>query len=1233
MCGQVRLTRGASGGMVRRFMQATAPHREIPFNSTSADDRQLVEALLGPEAWTHLDALRERRVTGRSARLLLRFLGDIAVHRRNPFLLEELVHSPRRRKRLFRGAARDLDVVLQGAAGEEAVVEVIAACRKLLATFRAEVEETPARRRRLVGALGAIVGRENVLLDPFTIVSHATDATDWRLHLPVAVTMPELEDQVAPLLAAIAALGLHAIPRGGGTGLTGGAIPLHPRCVVVNTEKLHRIRGIRTRAIPQADGGVLHAEVMEVEAGVVTEKAMEAAEERGLVFATDPTSAWACTIGGNIAENAGGKDCVLWGTCLDNLLSWRMAMPSGRSWTIARLGHPLRKILPDDLVRFEVRDADGAIVRTVALRGDEIRKKGLWKDITNKSLQGLPGVQKEGTDGVVTSAEFVLHRAWPATRTLCLEFFGPDFDEASRVIVELSRQFPFPNDGRVALLALEHFDDEYVRAIAYRVKSARAETPRAVLLVDVVGSDAAEAERGLERIRAILATHPNTELFPAHDPAEAKRFWADRKKLGAIARRTNAFKLNEDVVLPLDALAEFARWVDARNVVEERFAQEKFVAQAEVLLGDAAARSEDPDWLATKLPLADARCAAARATLASTDAIALRALTVLERLRHDLGELVRGEDALLAALDRAHAEARDRRIVLATHMHAGDGNVHVNIPVLSNDRPMLRRAEEVVDAVMAMVVSLGGVVSGEHGIGVTKLKYLEPERIEELRAWRKEVDPGGLMNPGKLDDLAALGRIFTPSFNLLGIEARILQHGQLEELAKAVAGCVRCGKCKPDCCVYHPARGMFFHPRNKNLAVGALIEALLYDAQRERSASFELLGWLREIADHCTICHKCLKPCPVGIDSGEVSILERSLLAARGEGRTAAATSLTLRYLESRSPVMNAAFRTSVVRLGGAIQRAACAVAAPLQPDTATGPGALTMLRSPLPPVPAETLRDLVPACGPDQALVFEPEGVPAAKSVLYFPGCGSERLRSEVSAAALHVLLATGTRVILPPPFLCCGFPAHANAKEDQHARIVLRDTILLSQIREMFGYLEFDACVVTCGTCREGLHGMEIGKLFGGRIVDLAAYALERGLTMGCSPKPEGSVLYHPPCHDSLDGRAREVLGRIGGFGKVETVPHCCSEAGTLALSRPDITDAMLHRKRGAFAEALADRPAGATVLTNCPSCLQGLGRNAALGVAPKHLAVALAEGVSGPGWLDLFRARAARAQVIHF
>jgi FAD/FMN-containing dehydrogenase/Fe-S oxidoreductase len=1210
-------------------MNESPTPREIPFNYTSADDRQAIALLLGPAVWQRLEELRARRVTGRSARLLMRFFGEILIHRRNPFLFQELVDSGARRRRFFENIEKDLGLVERNANGEPRVLEVVAECRRVLDGFRSEVDGAPDLRRRMVRELGGVVGKENVLFDPFTIVSHATDATDWRLHLPVAIVMPDDEAQVAPVLAAIARLGLKAVPRGAGTGLTGGAVPLRPGCVVVNTEKLNRIRGLAEQRFRLAGGREATARVVELEAGVVTERAMEHAAEHGLVFATDPTSAWACTIGGNIAENAGGKDCVLYGTCIDNLVSWRMAMPSGRRWTIRRTDHQLRKILPDDAVTFEVVDEDGTAVRRIALRGAEIRKKGLWKDITNKALGGVPGLQKEGTDGVITSAEFILYPEYEAKRTLCLEFFGPDFDEASRVILELSRAFPFPNGGKEALSALEHFDDEYVRAINYKVKAPRAETPKAVLLVDVVGHAPEEAARGVERIRGILAAHPNTLMFEARDAAEGKRFWADRKKLGAIARRTNAFKMNEDVVLPLEALAEFARWVEAVNVDEERFAQARFVDRAQEILRAAAPPAGDPEWLAAKIPAAVERFERARDAVARSDERDLRSLAILKALHREVSQLVRGYPEITRQLEQAHKEIRDRLIVLATHMHAGDGNVHVNVPVLSNDRPMLQRAEHVIDRVMEKVVALGGVVSGEHGIGVTKLKYLEPARIAELSAHRREVDPAGLMNPGKLEDLAVLDQIFTPSFNLLELEARILQHGQLEELAKSIAHCVRCGKCKPDCCVYHPARGMFFHPRNKNLAIGSLIEALLYDAQRERSTRFELLRWLEDVADHCTICHKCLKPCPVDIDSGEVSVLEREILASWGYKNTTAATRAALSYLDSRSPAYNKLFRTTVVRIGGAVQRAACDLAGALQPaDGKPGSYALQMLRSPMPPIPAETLRDVIPACEPDQVLMFEPEVEPA-RTVFYFPGCGSERYQSHVSMAALHVLLQLGTRVILPPPYLCCGFPAHANAKTAEHSRQVLRDTILFSQIREMFSYLEFDGCVITCGTCREGLDGMEAGKIFGGRLVDVAAYAQERGLRLADGGN---GFLYHAPCHDSLDGKAPDVLVAIGGFGKIEAVPHCCSEAGTLALSRPDITDAMLHRKRSALEEALGDRR-GAVVLTNCPSCVNGLGRNRAMGVEPKHLAVALAERLSGERWLEAFRAQAARAHAVHF
>jgi len=1210
-------------------MTHPASYREIPFNYTSADDRQAVAHLFGEGGtWEKLEALRERRVTGRSARLLMRVFGEVLVHRRNPYLYQELVDAAPRRRRLFKNLETDLGVVEAHADGDTIALEVIAATRRLIDDLRRELSEVQHVRSLALAALGPIIGKENVRFDPFTLVSHATDATDWRLHLPFAVVMPTEEGQVAPLLAAIERLGLKAIPRGAGTGLTGGAVPLRAGCVVINTEKLNHILAIEERAFTLAGGRQVRSRTMRLETGVVTEHAIEHAAEHGLVFATDPTSAWACTIGGNIAENAGGKTAVLWGTCIDNLLGYTIAMPGGRRLEVRRADHQLRKILPDDPVTWEVREA-GALLETVALTGGEIRRKGLWKDITNKALKGLPGVQKEGTDGVITSAEFVLYEAYASSRTLCLEFFGPDMDEASRVILELARAFPaFPNDGKEVLQALEHFDDEYVRAIGYKVKAPRSEAPKAVLLIDVVGHSAEETARGVATIRALLARHGNTFLFEAKDKAEAKRFWADRKKLGAIAARTNAFKLNEDIVLPLEALAEFARFCDAMNVEEERASQRAFAGRVREYL--EASQEEDGGFLPEKIARARLRCEAGVQAIDAAEDRELRSLAMAEALRKDLLDMVRGYKRLAEGIDALFAEERRRRIVLATHMHAGDGNVHVNVPVLSNDRGMMARAEHAIDRVMAEVARLGGVCSGEHGIGVTKLKYLEPEIVAELEAYRRRVDPQGTMNPGKLQDLAVLDRIFTPSFNLLELEARILRHGKLEELAVKIAKCVRCGKCKTDCCVYYPARGMFYHPRNKNLAIGALIEALLYEAQRQRSSSFELLRYLEEVADHCTICHKCEKPCPVDIDTGEVSVLEREILMAHGYKHHAVPTRATLRYLESTSPAFNTVFRAGVV-LGFKLQRAMVKVAARRQPYGEPPPYALQLLRSPIPPADPVTLRDVLPACGPGEALVLEPSGE-AKATVFYFPGCGSERLYSSVSMAALHVLGEAGARVVLPPPFLCCGFPAHANGRTEQHGRIVLRDTIIFSQIREMFSYLSFDSVVVTCGTCREALGAMEAGKIFGAPVVDLARFAVDRGLRL---PPVRGGErrLYHTPCHDSLDGQGPEVLAKLAGIA-AERVPHCCSEAGTLALSRPDITDAMLHRKATAIREALASRPGEQPVLlTNCPSCLQGLGRNAVLGVEPRHVAVELARALSGERWPDAFRSRARSAQVVHF
>ena len=1026
-------------------------------------------------------------------------------------------------------------------------------------------------------------------------------------------------------MQAVANLGLKIIPRGGGTGLTGGSVPVTGNCVIINTERLTQIHDIVHQDFPHLGPGIT-VPVLKVQAGVVTSDAITYANNHNLVFATDPTSAWASTIGGNIAENAGGKTAVLWGTAIDNILSYTIAVPLRGLLTVRRVEHPMRKILPDDTVRFQIFDSCGKTLSEIQLRGTEIRKKGLWKDITNKALKGLPGFQKEGTDGVITSGEFVLHQAYEKKITFCLEFYGDDMEEASRVIVEISEAFV--NQGEEVLMALEHFDEQYIRAIRYKFKAARSGRPKAVLLIDMVGHTSAQVLRGKKRLEELLEPYRNTELFTAQDADEAARFWRDRKRLGAISARTNAFKLNEDIVLPLPTLAAFARFVDDYNFKEDVYNGELFVHRIIDYL-KTAEPIEDPDWLEAKMPKADELCKEALAAFNRPDREAMRHDALVQRLLIELLELFSGYSRVSTTIEAIHGEVRSRRIIIATHMHAGDGNIHVNIPVFSNDREMMRRAETTADAVMAKAVELGGVVSGEHGIGITKMKFLEATRLEELRRYRQEIDPQGIMNPGMLNDPAIIDKVFTPSFNLLELEAKILQYGSLAQLSSMISKCVRCGKCMPVCCVYHPGSNLFFHPRNKNMVIGSLIEALLYDMQRSHLPRFNQLKNLEEIADHCTLCGKCLIPCPVDIDTAQVSILERQILMELGYKHLAPATRLSLRYLKNRNTRINRAFRKIVLDWGTHAQQLGVKIyaKAPTQLD-GLNYRPLHMFKSPRMPVSATTLGDMLPEHSEREALLIQPEGQ-VQKTVFYFPGCGSERLYADIGMAAIYLLAKNNIRTILPPLFLCCGFPAKANARKKMAGVITLRDTIILTQIREMLGHLVFDAFLVSCGTCREALREMGGDEIFGCGIDDISRFIIDNANGRLGNKRPE-TVLYHTPCHDSLDGTGAAILRRL--HTDVHNVADCCSEAGTLALSRPDIASAMLARKRESLQKAMRDRNT-ARVVSNCPSCLSGLGRNRDLGFWPQHMAVVLAETMGGSTWKDDFAGLVANAEKVTF
>ena len=196
-----------------------------------------------------------------------------------------------------------------------------------------------------------------------------------------------------------------------------------------------------------------------------------------------------------------------------------------------RINHNLGKIHDQAEVSFRITRyrSDGKSplgeAETLTLPGSAFRKPGLGKDVTDKFLCGLPGVQKEGCDGLITSARFVLHRMPNQVRTLCLEFFGSDIGKAVPAIVEL-KQYLDAHES-VLLAGLEHLDERYLKAVKYSTKAARRERPKMVLLADIASDDAAQVESAAAEVARLTQVREG-EAFIASSPEARRNFWLDR---------------------------------------------------------------------------------------------------------------------------------------------------------------------------------------------------------------------------------------------------------------------------------------------------------------------------------------------------------------------------------------------------------------------------------------------------------------------------------------------------------------------------------------------------------------------------------------------------------------------------------------------------------------------------------------------------------------------------------
>jgi len=564
------------------------------------------------------------------------------------------------------------------------------------------------------------------------------------------------------------------------------------------------------------------------------------------------------------------------------------------------------------------------------------------------------------------------------------------------------------------------------------------------------------------------------------------------------------------------------------------------------------------------------------------------------------------------------------------------------------------------------------VISGEHGIGITKLEFLSEDELRPFAQYKQRVDPHGRFNKGKLlrnqehsalaeksseaknaqDSLplfADLTNAYTPSFGLMGHESLIMQQSDIGAIADSVKDCLRCGKCKPVCATHVPRANLLYSPRNKILATSLLVEAFLYEEQTRRGVSIKHWQEFEDVSDHCTVCHKCYTPCPVKIDFGDVTMNMRNLLRKMGKKSWRPGNKLAMAMLNATNPDTIKLLRAAMVGAGFKAQRMAVDVLRSIsrrqtqRPPASVGPApvkeqVIHFVNKKLPGgLPTKTARALLDIENKDYVPIIRDPATTTAdtEAVFYFPGCGSERLFSQVGLATQAMLWHAGVQTVLPPGYLCCGYPQRGSGQFDKAEKMITDNRVLFHRVANTLNYLDIQTVVVSCGTCYDQLQGYEFDKIFPGcRIIDIHEYLLEKGITL---PAGQGGYLYHEPCHNPMkQGDSMKTVRALVG-DKVLKSDRCCGESGTLGVTRPDISTQVRFRKeeeiRKGEAQLRASGAVGAQdnikILTSCPSCLQGItryGNDLQTGLLEAdYIVIEMAKQILGENWLPEYVQRA--------
>ena len=355
-----------------------------------------------------------------------------------------------------------------------------------------------------LGELRDIVGARRVLASAVDLIAYSYDGT-FGQHLPDAVVLPETTEEVSRIVRIASQHCVPIVPRGMSSGLAGGAIPTRGG-IVLATTRMNRVLEIDEQDM-----------VACVQAGVVTAEFQSAVEKLGLYYPPDPASIKQCTIGGNIACNAGGPHCLKYGATGDYVLGLTVVL------------------------------SDGAVLHT----GGKVIKNVVGYDLTSLF------VSSEGTLGVITEAILRLLAKPRFVSTARAEFLS--LDDACRAVNNIL-------SGGIVPATLELMDQTAIACIEEGMELGLPLDVEAILLVETDGSDQGAVEREVDSAARVCEQSGARTVSVARNEVERERLWEARRSIGPSLGRKAPNKLGEDITVPRSAIPEAIRRIKAISV-------------------------------------------------------------------------------------------------------------------------------------------------------------------------------------------------------------------------------------------------------------------------------------------------------------------------------------------------------------------------------------------------------------------------------------------------------------------------------------------------------------------------------------------------------------------------------------------------------------------------------------------------------------------------------------------